>query len=1001
MTARWTGPWGDHRRYRVELPADDVDLALAGGEGLVFAAVVDRTGEAVALKMLTALPVDDYGRVAQRGTIFAEVEHPNLMRQVATFIGPALTTEEAPDARDFGIIYTVADWVPGTDLDDAVDGVDARTALGWVGQVARAVQFLHDVRTDLAPQGIVHRDIKPSNVRITPEGRAVLIDFGVARAFEATDLTGGVGTHLWRAPEVVGGVGEPGPASDAWGIGALAYWTLLREPPPLDSAASARERLVPAARTAGIPDPAGLAHHISRLLELQPTRRPVRLDRWADELDAVARRSTARRLAKPVAAGMVALVATGLAAWSFAPRVANFGRRDSAAERTAKELVVKSQQLAPTRPAVALAVAMEARHRDEGADTDTAVDRAYDALAGSGIVATLRGHADSVSGVAFSGDGQQVVSSSDDGTVRRWDVDARKEIEPHLTLTTGATAVATSRSGLVAAGEEDGTVWLWDPSLAGDQRTVVDAPAPITDVALSPDGSLLAYIVRDGPLSVVDAASGSPVWSLPGPYRGVAFGGGDVLVVGHGNRVDVLEPRTGHSIDDFDATFEGVRDVTASDDGLVVAAAGRNGQVLIHHRPSGTDVPIPTAHTGEVLGLDLRPDGKVLATASADGTAKVWDAGTGALLGTHDGHNRSVQGVAFAPTGTAIATAGGDGTVRLWRPTGGRELADLPAPAGKVHGVTYSPDGRQVAAADDAGMVTIWDAGSGEQVLQLPADPKKVFAVAYSPHGDVVATGGADGIVKLWDPTSAALLGELPGHARAVWRVAFASEGTLLASSSGDGTVRLWDWAARHASGQSLKAGKGPIQALAISPDGSVVASGDANGVVRVWNTATGQLLHQLDAHETGTFSLALSPDGRTLAAGGDADVVQVWKLSSEHRIAKLAGHTDTIGALAFSRDGSMLASGSDDRSVELWRTADWKRLVDFIADTTTVRALGFSPDGTSLVTGGGQGVVKIWPTTAVSEAEICADIAAQVTAAELREALDGIRPEACASLTG
>ena len=542
MTARWTGPWGDHRRYRVELSSDDVETALPGGEGLVFAALVDRTGQAVALKMLTALPVDDYGRVAQRGAIFAEVEHPNLMHQVDTFIGPPLTTEESPDARDFGIIYSVADWVPGADLDDAVEGVDARTALGWVGQIAHAVEFLHDVRTDLAPHGIVHRDIKPSNVRITPAGRAVLIDFGVARAFEATDLTSGVGTHLWRAPEVVGGVGEPGPASDAWGIGALAYWVLLREPPPLDSAASARERLVPAARLAGFPDPAGVAHHLSRLLELQPARRPDRLGRWADELDAVVRRSTARRLARPVAAGTMALVATGLAAWSFAPSVARLGRRDSTAQRTAAALVDKSQLLVSKQPAAALALAIEARHRHNDAETDKAVDRAYDAFASSGIVATLRGHADNVSGVAFSGDGSRVVSSSDDHTVRLWDVTAAKEIEPHLTLDSGATSVAMSRGGLVAVGGENGKVWLWDPSVAGSERTVIDAAAAITDVALSPDGSLLAVVVRDGPIEMVETASGSVLWSLPGTYRGVAFGGDSVLVVGHGGRVDVLAP---------------------------------------------------------------------------------------------------------------------------------------------------------------------------------------------------------------------------------------------------------------------------------------------------------------------------------------------------------------------------------------------------------------------------------------------------------------------------
>ena len=155
--------------------------------------------------------------------------------------------------------------------------------------------------------------------------------------------------------------------------------------------------------------------------------------------------------------------------------MARLGRRDSAAERTATALVTKSQLLSPTQPAVALAVAVEARHRHQDADTDKAVDRAYDAFAGSGIVATLRGHADNVSGVAFSGDGRLVVSSSDDGTIRLWDVTAEKEIEPHLTLDRGATAVAMSRRGLVAVGGEDGKVWLWDPSVAGSQRTVVDA----------------------------------------------------------------------------------------------------------------------------------------------------------------------------------------------------------------------------------------------------------------------------------------------------------------------------------------------------------------------------------------------------------------------------------------------------------------------------------------------------------------------------------------------
>jgi serine/threonine protein kinase len=315
----WTGPREDPRRYRVDLHDDGLVSVGDGGEGLVYRGVtiIDGTTHEVAIKMLTALTLDDYERLADRAEVLAQLDDPHIMRQLDTFIGTALIDREAVSDEEFDVIYTVAEWVPGSPLDEAVAATGFVAGLGWVAQIARAVDHLHAHRGPGAPAGVVHRDIKPSNVRINPDAQAVLIDFGIARPQSGTDLTDGVGTYLWRAPEVVGGPGKPGAASDNWGVGALAYWVLIGEPPRLEGAAAARDRLSHIAREKGLPDPPGLSRHIANLLETHPDDRPQNLVRWADDLDAVARGALRRRkwIRHAALVAALVLVVAGAGAW--------------------------------------------------------------------------------------------------------------------------------------------------------------------------------------------------------------------------------------------------------------------------------------------------------------------------------------------------------------------------------------------------------------------------------------------------------------------------------------------------------------------------------------------------------------------------------------------------------------------------------------------------------------------------------------------------------------
>ena len=307
----WTGPRSDPRRYRVDLVDGVLVTTGDGGEGLVFHGVGQFGDQQrdVALKMHTSLTLDDFDRFSLRTEALSQIDHPNVMHVIEVFLGTGLVDRRDSPDEAFNVMYTVADWIPGRSLPEAVEATDATCRLRWVGEVARAVSYLHNFRSESSPEGLIHRDIKPSNVRINTDERAVLIDFGIARPHQKGDLTEGAGTYLWRAPEVVGGPGEPGPPSDTWGVGALAYWALVGEPPRLEGAETAQKVLEPAAREAGFVDPTGLSHVISELLETHPKDRPTDLSRWSEEFEltvAGRRRPHSRR--RPIIAAVLAVV---------------------------------------------------------------------------------------------------------------------------------------------------------------------------------------------------------------------------------------------------------------------------------------------------------------------------------------------------------------------------------------------------------------------------------------------------------------------------------------------------------------------------------------------------------------------------------------------------------------------------------------------------------------------------------------------------------------------
>ncbi len=312
--ALYAGPPEDPARYRVEV--SDLDQVAAGGEGLVYRARRTLTGETVALKVLTNTPLADFPRLAERASLLEGVRHPNLLEQIETFLGCPLGDGTADDAADFDVPYSVAAWIDGKPLTDAADDATIDQKLRWIAELAAALDHLHNHRTHDALDGLVHRDVKPSNVRIRHDGTAVLLDFGVARPVDGTDMTQGIGTFMWRAPEVLSSrtdsIGKP---ADVWGLGAVAHWLIVSEPPPLDGAEAARERLAAALEQTEHRSAGPISRNLACLLESNPARRPTRIAEWSRTI----RRRPRRQLRRAAIAALAVTALAGIVAFLLAP----------------------------------------------------------------------------------------------------------------------------------------------------------------------------------------------------------------------------------------------------------------------------------------------------------------------------------------------------------------------------------------------------------------------------------------------------------------------------------------------------------------------------------------------------------------------------------------------------------------------------------------------------------------------------------------------------------
>ena len=399
-------------------------------------------------------------------------------------------------------------------------------------------------------------------------------------------------------------------------------------------------------------------------------------------------------------------------------------------------------------------------------------------------------------------------------------------------------------------------------------------------------------------------------------------------------------------------------------------------------------------HTGWVTAVAFSKDGNTVASGDTEGILRLWKTGSGNALATSKGHKNAIVALTFTPDGKTLASAGADGTIRFWEAHSGDEISIFATGhTESVKAVAFSLDGSTLSCATFNSTVQKYDVTTQKQISTFTADNNnQIFAeevlltpdaslLAYQPVEEFLAFN-----IKGTEIDKSYTINHIPDDYR-IWDVMTGEElptqrsaREIIISPNNKYIARSkWDQVIIS----DVKSGKELFQiavendGILFSPDSRLIVTGGSfHDPTKIWDVQEQRRLITLG---TGDEPIIFSADGNILACGSRSEVlfwdvsvpteplpigdidgsdsslnirvyaispdntifleahhllhdwfceaqIQLYDMTSGVRLLTLYGHTEPINALTFSPDGKTLASGSEDGTVLLW---DWDDILN------------------------------------------------------------------------
>jgi len=554
----------------------------------------------------------------------------------------------------------------------------------------------------------------------------------------------------------------------------------------------------------------------------------------------------------------------------------------------------------------------------------------WDAASGREL-RTFLGHNGDIRVLAFSPDGKQILSASDDRTTRIWDVGTGKET---ISVPGEASSAAFSPDGKkIVSGYTDGMI-LWD-TVTGDKKQILSGRADA--VAFSLDGKQFS-----NGTTVWDTATGGKIQSFSGSADAAAFSpDGKQIITYAVDNIKLWDIATGQKIRELSAILPPKRTIKSDsvsatvssiafspDCGKILFGCGLDGgdniSVLgllsLCDTVTGREIRAFSGYNAGIQSAAYSPDGKQIISGSIDNTIKLWDADTGRLIRIFSGHTFEITSVAFSPDGKQVVSCAGiglenlnysvDSMIKLWDVASGREIKSFRG--GGTNSIVFSPDGKRIISSAQ------WSTQMGNGLQLQDVASGKVVKTFSS-----IAQPSSNGASVSFSPDGKRIM-SADGSTITVWEI-----------DTGNIIVTIWNLYGKYRIGNNLYAnGYINFYSAAFSPDGKWIIAGSSDGRISLYDVSTGDEIRKFPGHDIAVYSVAFSPDGKQVISGSGDQTVKLWDTATGRLIRTFPQFGGPVHSVSFSPDGKRILSGSLDGTTRIWDASTGNEIVQLISFT-------------------------------------------------------------------